>query len=63
MERLGLFGKYNSSDREAFRDYLYKNTHFEYVSTKKNNWGYIERHEDGYYLPLNISIRFNSSTR
>lgn len=32
---------YHSSDREAFRDYLYRNTYFEYVSADKYNWSRI----------------------
>jgi len=55
---------YHSNDRETFRDYLYRNTHFEYVSCDKYKWGYIEKSIDnGYVLPLNVSIRFNSNTR
>lgn len=54
---------YHSADREAFRDYLYRNTRFEYVSTSKYGWGYIYENEGKYFLPLNISVRFNSHTR
>lgn len=54
---------YHSSDRESFRDYLYRNTHFEYVGTGKYNWGYIIKRDQDYYLPLNMSIRFNTDTR
>ena len=54
---------YHSTDRESFRTYLYRNCHFEYVSTDKYNWGFIEKIGDKYYLPLNISIRFNSKIR
>ena len=34
---------YHSTDRESFRTYLYRNCHFEYVSTDKYNWGFILR--------------------
>ena len=54
---------FHSVDRERFRDYRYRNTHFEYVSTGKYVWGYIEKTEDGYVLPLNMSVRFNTRTR
>jgi len=54
---------YHSNDRESFRDYLYRNVRFEYVSTEKYKWGFIEKREDGYYLPLNMSVRFNTRTR
>lgn len=54
---------YHSNDREAFRDYLYKNTHFEYVSAEKYIWSYIIKNGDEYYLPLNASIRFNTKIR
>ena len=54
---------YHSSDRESFRDYLYRNTHFEYVSVKKYLWSYIYNEGGSYYLPLNLSIRFNKRTR
>lgn len=54
---------YHSSDREAFRDYLYRNTYFEYVSADKYNWSRIIKIDDEYYLPLNVSVRFSSSTR
>ena len=53
---------YHSNDRESFRDYLYRNTYFEYVSTDKYNWGYIVKIDGEYYLPLNISVRFGSVT-
>ena len=54
---------YHSSDRESFRDYLYKNTHFEYVSADKYVWSRIMKMNGEYYLPLNVSIRFNTHTR
>lgn len=54
---------YHSADREAFRDYLYRNTHFEYVSARKYAWGYIHQEGDAFYLPLNVSVRFNTHTR
>ena len=54
---------YHSNDRESFRDYLYRNTRFEYVSAEKYCWSRIFKKEDGYYLPLNVSIRFNTKTR
>lgn len=54
---------YHSSDREAFRDYLYNNTYLEYVSSKKYNWSYIIKEWDKYYLPINASVRFCKETR
>ena len=54
---------YHSSDREAFRDYLYRNTYFEYVSAYKYNWSRIIKIDGEYYLPLNVSVRFSSATR
>ena len=54
---------YHSNDRESFRDYLYRNTYFEYVSTNKYNWSYIFKSDNEYFLPLNISVRFNTHTR
>lgn len=54
---------YHSSDRESFRDYLYRNTYFEYVSKDKYKWSYITKIDDEYYLPLNVSVRFSSKTR
>ena len=54
---------YHSNDREAFRDYLYRNTFFEYVSADKYAWSRIIKIDDEYYLPLNVSIRFNTKTR
>lgn len=54
---------YHSSDRESFRDYLYRNTHFEYVSADKYVWSRIIKIDGEYYLPLNISVRFNTHTR
>ena len=54
---------YHSSDREAFRDYLYRNTYFEYVSADKYNWSRIIKIDEEYYLPLNVSVRFSSATR
>ena len=55
---------YHSNDRETFRDYLYRNTFFEYVDTKKYKWGYIEKNnQNEYHLPLNVSVRFSKKTR
>ncbi len=54
---------YHSVDRESFRDYLYWNTHFEYVSSKKYLWSNIFEENNEFYLPLNISVRFNKQTR
>ncbi|MCQ2511786.1 MAG: HpaII family restriction endonuclease [Lachnospiraceae bacterium] len=54
---------YHSNDREAFRDYLYKNTYFEYVSADKYCWSRIQKIDGEYYLPLNISVRFNKKIR
>lgn len=54
---------YHSNDRESFRDYLYRNTHFEYVSADKFAWSRIIKRDGEYYLPLNVSVRFNTSIR
>ena len=54
---------YHSNDREAFRDYLFNNTFFEYVSAKKYRWSNIFEENGEYYLPLNSSIRFCKETR
>ncbi len=54
---------YHSNDRESFRDYLYRNTHFEYVSADKYLWSRIEITENEYYLPLNVSVSFNTKIR
>ncbi len=54
---------YHSNDRETFRDYLYRNTYFEYVSAEKYNWSRIIKINGEYYLPLNISVRFSTHTR
>lgn len=54
---------YHSNDREAFRDYLYRNTYFEYVSADKYVWSRILKIDGEYYLPLNVSVRFNTKTR
>lgn len=54
---------YHSNDREAFRDYLYRNTHFEYVDSDKYKWSRIVKKDGKYYLPLNFSIRFNTHIR
>lgn len=54
---------YHSNDRETFRDYLYRNTHFEYVSVEKYKWSFIEQDGPDFIIPLNFSIRFNSDIR
>lgn len=54
---------YHSNDREAFRDYLYRNTYFEYVSADKYVWSRIIKIDGEYYLPLNASVRFRTRTR
>lgn len=55
---------YHSSDREAFREYLFCQSHIEYVSQSpdKYNWGRVEKDEQGrYLLRLNGSARFYST--
>lgn len=54
---------YHSNDRESFRDYLYRNTCFEYVSADKFSWSRIYIDNGEFYLPLNVSVRFNRHTR
>ena len=54
---------YHSNDRESFREYLYRNTFFEYVSADKYSWSRITKIDNEYYLPLNVSIRFSTHTR
>lgn len=54
---------YHSNDRESFRDYLYRNTFFEYVSTNKYLWSRIQKVDGEYFLPLNASVRFTTHTR
>lgn len=54
---------YHSNDRESFREYLYRNTFFEYVSADKYSWSRITKIDNEYYLPLNVSIRFTTHTR
>lgn len=50
---------YHASDRERFRDYLYRNTYLEQPSTSKFDWCTISKSDDGrYLLPLNFSVRF-----
>lgn len=50
---------YHANDREAFRDYLYRQTHIEYVGRKKYRWGTVRKTSDGKYkLLLNGSVRF-----
>lgn len=49
---------YHANDREEFREYLFRNTVFEYVSAKKYSWSLIEKIDGEYLLPVNFSIRF-----
>lgn len=49
---------YHANDREEFREYLFRNTAFEYVSAKKYGWSFIEKSDGEYLLPVNFSIRF-----
>ena len=49
---------YHANDREEFREYLFRNTVFEYVSAKKYGWSLIEKSDGEYLLPVNFSIRF-----
>lgn len=54
---------YHSNDRESFRDYLYRNTYFEYVSADKYSWSRVLKIDGEYYLSLNASVRFSKHTR
>lgn len=50
---------YYANDREAFRDYLFKTTHLEYVSCGKYKWGFVDQDDDGnWILPAMASVRF-----
>ena len=44
-------------------EYISRNTHFEYVSADKYVWSRIIKIDGEYYLPLNLSVRFNTHTR
>jgi hypothetical protein len=55
---------YHANDREAFRHYLFTQTHIEYVSRRKFKWGKIRKEPDGrFVLPLNGAARFYSRYR
>lgn len=55
---------YHANDREAFRDYLFRQTFLEYVSCTKFKWGYAEKDENGeWILPVNASVRFYKNPR
>ena len=52
---------YHANDREAFREYLFTQTHIDYVDQKpkKYNWGTVRKEGDGrFVIPLNGSARF-----
>ncbi len=53
---------YHASDREQFREHLFRNTYIEYVSCKKYRWGFVEKDEQGrFLLPVNAAVRFFKS--
>lgn len=47
---------YHKSDRQAFADFLYRNTRFEKGSVDKDKYGFLERENGVYYFKLNVKI-------
>lgn len=45
-------------DRNDLEEYLYLNTRFETPSTSRHNFGEIYQEEGGYFLKLNLQVRF-----
>lgn len=53
----------HSTDRESFRDYLYRNCCFEYAGAVKSKQCHIDKYNGRYYLPMNLSIRLLKELR
>jgi type II restriction enzyme len=49
---------YHIYNRNAFEDYLYKNTKFETASSTRHDFGKIYENADKLYFKLNLQIRF-----
>ena len=49
---------YHIYNRNAFRDYLFKNTRFETPSTSRYDFGYIYEKDGKNYIKLNLQVRF-----
>lgn len=54
---------YHSNDREEFRDYLFRNTHLEYVDCKKFKWSFAYQRDGKTFVEVDASVRFNSVPR
>ena len=52
---------YHANDREEFREYLFRNTVFEYVSAKKYGWSFIEKSDGEYLLPCELLHQVQAS--
>ena len=54
---------YHSNDHEEFRDYLFRNTHLEYVDCKKFKWSLAYQRDGKTFVEVDASVRFNSVPR
>lgn len=49
---------YHIYNFNEFQDYLLNNTKFESLSSRRHQYGVIEKKLDGLYFKLNLQIRF-----
>ena len=56
MDAQGEVIAYQKADRDAFAEFLYKNTRLEKGSTNKDKYGYLEKENGVYYFKLNLKI-------
>lgn len=60
VKKDGELLSYAAAHLDAFREYLFKNTHFETASTGKHKFGKIYKQDGELFIRLNLQIRFNS---
>lgn len=61
LDKMYNLSAWLSTDKERFRDYLFKSTKLEHPDSSKSrsNYGYIYVDEGRYYIDLNLQIRFS----
>lgn len=58
VKECGELLSYHLLRKNLFEDYLFQNTKFETASTSRNNFGQVSSNDEGYYVDLNLQIRF-----
>lgn len=53
---------YHIYNRNFFEEYLLRNTQFDRPSASRHDYGYIYKHDNKFFIDLNVQVRFKSIT-